>query len=103
MSSQTTKITRLGKKMENTTCTQKMGMNAIQEVETVMANLSRPKGSSNEFGKISPTEDYTKNERKDIKRYVAEAKEQAEDDPNYIYKIRGTPKNGLRLANFAMK
>ena len=74
-------------------------MNATQEVETVMANLLHLKGSSNEFGKISVTEDYTEI----IKRYVGEAKEKTVEDPNYIYKIRGTPKNGLRLAKFARK
>ena len=31
--------------------------------ESLMANLSCLKGSSDEFGKISVTEDYTKNER----------------------------------------
>ena len=103
MSSQSTKITRLRKKIENKPRTLKIEMNATQEVETVMAKLSRLKVSSDEFGKISVTEDYTKNEREVIKRYVAEAKEKTVEDPNYIYKIRGTPKNGLRLAKFARK
>ena len=85
-SSQSKKITRLGKKMENKPRTLKIEMCAIQEVESLVANLSRIKGSSNEFGKISVTEDYTKNECEVIKRYVVEL------DPNYIYKIRGTPK-----------
>ena len=102
ISSQPKKITRLGKKMENKPRTLKIEMCAIQEVESLMANLSRLKGLSDEFGKISVTEDYTKNEREVIKRYVAEAKEK-EVDPNYIYKIRGTPKNGLRLAKFARR
>ena len=101
ISSQPKKITRLGKKMENKPRTLKIEMCAIQEVESLMANLSRLKGLSDEFGKISVTEDYTKNEREVIKRYVAEAKEKTEGDPNYIYKIRGTPKNGLRLVKFA--
>ena len=84
--------------MENKPRTLKIEMCAIQEVESLMANLSRLKGLSDEFGKISVTEDYTKNEREVIKRYVAEVK-----DPNYIYKIRGTPKNGLRLTKFARR
>ena len=53
-------------------------------------------GSSNEFGKISVTEDNTKIEWEVIRRYVAEAKEKNEN-PNYIYKIRWTPKKGLSL------
>ena len=38
-----------------------------------------------------------------LSKDVAEAKEKTEVDPNYIYKIRGTPKNGLRLAKFARR
>ena len=83
--------------MENKPRTLKIEMNAIQEVETVMANISRLKGSSDEFGKISVTEDHTKNEREVIKRYVSEAKEKTEEDPNYIYKIRGTPKTYFKV------
>ena len=62
ISSQPKKITRLGKKMENKPCTLKIEMCAIQELESLMANLSRLKGLSDEFGKISITEDYMKNE-----------------------------------------
>ena len=69
ISSQPKKITRLGKKMENKPRTLKIEMWAIQEVESLMANLSRLKGLSDEFGKISVTEDYTKNEREVIKRW----------------------------------
>ena len=57
ISSQPKKITRLGEKMENKPRTLKIEMCAIQEVENLMANLSRLKGLSDEFGKISVTED----------------------------------------------
>ena len=61
----------------------------------------RLKGTEEEFGRISITEDYIQNEREEIKKYVTEARKKTEEDPNNIYMVRGTPKNGLRLAKFA--
>ena len=54
------------------------------------------------FKKISITEDYTFNERQAIKQKAVEAKQKtgAEGDGKYIWKVRGTPKKGLRLIRF---
>ena len=65
-----------------------------------MVNLNRLKGSVEEFGRISITEDYTNSEREQIKSWVTKAREKSEQDPENIYKVRGNPKNGLRLVSF---
>ena len=43
-------------------------MKTIGDQEKVMKNLKRFNGSENEFGKISVKEDYTTNERDQIRR-----------------------------------
>ena len=63
----------------------------------MLARLSRLKGTEEEFGKISLTEDYTKTERDLIKSWKANAKKKSSEDDKYDYKVRGDPKNGLRL------
>ena len=66
-----------------------------------MGNLKRLKGTEDEFGKLSVTDDYTSSERELIKSWVDRAAEKSAGDTEYIYRVRGDPKNGLRLASFA--
>ena len=65
-----------------------------------MQNLKQLKGKEDDFGKISVTEDYTKSERDEIKSYVEKAKRMSAEDPTKTYKVRGDPKNGLRMVWF---
>ena len=60
----------------------------------------RLKGTENELGKISITGDYTNSERDLIKIWVKKAAEKSAQDSNYVYRVRGNPKNGLRLVSF---
>ena len=66
-----------------------------------MKNLRRLKGTEPEFGKISVTEDYTQNEREQIKEWNKKAKELSANDKEYQYKVKKDPKNGLRLIRLA--
>ena len=54
------------------------------------------------FKRISVTDDYTAEERDAIKNKVTEAmnKTDAEGEGVYVWKVRGSPKNGLRLIRF---
>ena len=66
--------------------------------------LKNLKGNE-EYRGISIKEDYTLNERQLIKVYVEQAKalnalEKAKKSTT-VYKVRGTPKNGLFLKRFA--
>ena len=65
-----------------------------------MGNLEELKSTDDRFGKICVTDDYTNAEREEIKLWVQKAKEKSAVDPDKIYKVRGDPKNGLRLIWF---
>ena len=66
----------------------------------VLKNLNKLKGTEDELGKISITDDYTETEREEIKHWVMKAKEKTVQDPDKVYKVRGDPKNGMRLIWF---
>ena len=65
-----------------------------------MGNLNQLKGTEDVFGRISITEDYTELEREEIKSWVNKAKDMSTKDQEHLYKVRGTPKNGLRIIRF---
>lgn len=94
-------ITRLGEPNERKKRPLKIVMNTLKEKNQIMSNLNRLKGTENEFGRISIKEDYTNHEREEIKTWVQKAKEKSASDKDYIYKVRGDLKNGLRLVSFA--
>ena len=62
-----------------------------------MGNLSKLNQAPAIFKKISVTDDYTMMEREEIRKMVKEAnnKMESDNDGKYIYKVRGSPKNGL--------
>ena len=67
-----------------------------------MANLSNLKGQE-EFKGISITCDYTIRERQMIREKANEAKSNNDNEPlnsKYIWRVRGTPKNGLTIKKF---
>ena len=67
-----------------------------------MENLKELKGQES-FRGISLTDDYTITERHLIKEYSDKAKENNRNEPlnsRYIWRVRGSPKNGLRLKKF---
>ena len=66
--------------------------------EYVRRNLKRLKNTENKFGKIRVTNDDTSGEREQIKNWVKKAEEKSSGDS--IYRVRGDPKNGLRLVAF---
>ena len=73
-----------------------------RDKEKVMNNLCNLKGNTEYIG-ISIRDDYTVSERKIIKEFVSKARDKNSLEPensNFIWKIRGTPKNGLLLKRF---
>ena len=69
---------------------------------SVMSNLRKLKGTEKEFGKISLTDDYTATEREQIRKYSQIAKEKTEQSESSVFKVRSTPKNGLRVVEISM-
>ena len=93
-------IARLGKPNESKGRVLKICMKTKAGKEMVMTNLRKLKGTEDEFGKISVTEDYTKTEREEIRKFTIKAKEQQQNDSTRVYKVRGDPKNGLRVISY---
>ena len=75
-------------------------MTTNKDKVSVMGNCKRFKSTENEFGKIRVTDDYTSGEREQIKNWIKRAEEKSLQDSNLIYRVRGDPKNGLRLVAF---
>ena len=96
-------FSRLGKPNEGKKRTLKIVMKTNHEKEKVLGNLNGLKNTVEEFGRISVTDDYTINEREEIKSWIKKAEEKSAQDPEQVYKVRGNPKNGLRLVSFARR
>ena len=90
---------RLGKPDPNKTRPMKFEMAITFDKDIIMQNLKGLKGSELELGKFNVKEDYTLNERKQIRKYFDMAKEKnvKSNDPSRHWVVRGTPKNGIRL------
>ena len=78
-------------------------MKSTAAKEKVMGNLRRLKDTEDQFGKISITDDYSSTEREKIKEFSDRAREQGKADPTRVFKVRGDPKNGLRIISFVKK
>ena len=79
----------------------KIVMNSEEEKEKILNNLRHLKGKELYKG-IGITADYTYSERQLINSFREKANIQndLEDNKNYIWRVRGTPKNGLFLKKF---
>ena len=80
----------------------KLIMSTTEEKAMVMANLIKLKDCE-KFKKVSVTDDYTAKEREEVRNMVKEAKRitELEGDDKFVFKVRGTPKNGLVIRRFA--
>ena len=69
-----------------------------------MCSLGKLKQAPEKFKRISITEDYTPEERQAIREKVEEAKSRtaSEGKGNFVFKVRGTPKNGLQIRRFTV-
>ena len=96
---------RLGKRSgEASTQRRPLKITMINESDKdrVLASLSNLKGNDNYIG-VSITEDYSLKERELIKSFSQRAKDANENEggnPQFIWRVRGTPKNGLFLKKF---
>ena len=95
-------IIRLGKPNEKNSRPLKITLPSTKEKENIMNSLKRLKGSE-EFGKVRVTHDYTRHERELIKQKVKEAEERSKADAEKIWRVRGDPKTGLHLKDFARR
>ena len=98
----TKQIERIGQKTEETSTKKrpiKLTMKSEEEKDKILNNLRNLKDKILYKG-ISITPDYTYSERMLIKEYHEQAKaknDQEGDDCTFVWRVRGTPKNGLIL------
>ena len=72
-------------------------MNSANDKQEIMSNLSKLKNADASLRGISVRDDYTIEERKLIKTMNEEAKRKNETENMTHWKVRGSPKNGLRV------
>ena len=78
-------------------------MKSLDEKEQIMKSLGRLRGTERFFGKISVKDDYTSNERDQIKALSEQAAKQSEGNTERIFKVREHSKNGWRIVSFPRK
>ena len=95
-------ITRLANRNGQNLRPMKMKMKSLNDKELLMSSLGKLKNASEKFQRISVTEDYTLDERQMVKSKVTEAKSKTENEGEgmYVWRVRGSPKYGLRLVKF---
>ena len=74
----------------------------LEDKTLFFSRLPNLKNADELFRRIHVTEDYSVDERSAIKKKVEQAakRNQYEKDESVVWKVRGTPKNGLRLVKF---
>ena len=96
-------VDRIGQVTQGRKRPLKMVLNNEEDQQKVLHNLTNLKGKPSYKG-ISITEDYTYNERILIREFAEQAKlKNAEEDKNksnIVWRVRGTPKNGLVIKRF---
>ena len=90
-------IGRLGKKVNERTRPIKLAMKTLQEKDEIMSRLVNLKEAEDKYRKISVKDDYTLQERLLVKQYLKEADEKNKAGNTDKWKVRGNPKNGLRV------
>ena len=91
---------RLGAKSPDKIRPIRITMESYERKQKFMSSLWRLKNGPEKFRRISVTEDYTQEERHEIKRWVDEAKRRTQEvDDGYVWKVRGSPRSKLRLVN----
>jgi len=97
----TAKVERIGKTTENKIRPIRISFETEAIKDKVYTSLFKLKGN-NLYKGIHITDDYTFNERKLIRDFNQQAKEKTskEEDQNSIWRVRGSPKNGLFLKKF---
>ena len=90
-------VSRLGKTNEKKLRPVKLVMDSSADKESVMSRLGNLKNADIIYRSLSVRDDYTIEERELIKDYVKKADDKNKEENTQQWKVRGTPKNGLRL------
>ena len=75
----------------------KLIMQSTEDKDQIMCRLVNLKNAEEQYKAISVKDDYTLEERDLIRHWVKKAEEKNKKENTTEWKVRGTPKNGLRL------
>jgi len=80
-------------------------METTKDKDQVMSRLVNLKNAENKYRAISVRDDHTYEERQIIKEWNEKAKalNESETSSDYKFKLRGSPKNGLRIIRIPKK
>lgn len=98
-------VTRLGEKREGRRRPIKVALNNEEDKTKILSRLWKLRGVAR-FDRISVSEDFTIAERETLKIWQEKAKGKNEEEPadsNVIWRVRGSPKNGLFLKRIARR
>ena len=96
-------IIRLGKMNEKKQRPIKLVMDNISDKESIMSRLSNLKNAEPIYRSVSVRDDYTIEERELVREWVKKAEDKNKEYNTQAWKVRGTPKNGLRLAKITKR
>lgn len=96
-------ILRLGKESTGRNRPVKVILKCEDDKNKIMSSLNKLKNADESLRGISVRDDYTIEERQLIKTMTEEAKRKNEADNVTYWKVRGTPKNGLRVVKIATR
>ena len=96
-------IIRLGNKTSDKKRPVKVILKNTDDKEKIMSSLAKLKNADKDIRGISVRDDYTQEERKLIQTMHEEAKRRNEADNVTHWKVRGTPKNGLRVVKITTR
>jgi len=98
-----TTITRLGKPNEERNRPIKLVMESTEDKAQVMSRLINLKNAEQVYRSISVKDDHTYEERETIKQWMRKADQRNKKEKTTDWKVRGSPKNGLRLVKVTKK
>jgi hypothetical protein len=78
-------------------------MKSADDKEKVMSSLKKLKDADAAYHGLSIRDDYTIEERELIRKFVQDAAKRNETENTTAWKVRGTPKNGLRLVKITRR
>ena len=96
-------IVRLGKENNKKKRPVKVIMNTSEEKDRIMSRLNNLKNADEIYRSLSVRDDYTIEERNLIRQYVNKAEQKNKAENTKDWKVRGNPKNGLRLVRITKR
>ena len=103
ITSRSKQIIRLGKPIADKARPVKLVMNNSTDKDSIMSRLGNLKNAEEIYRKVSIRDDYTIEEREIIKESVKKAAQKNKEENTQSWKVRGTPKNGIRLVKITKR